>query len=128
MGGGRGVVTCKKVLFITLYLEAGFFSRDEQVSLANSIRNIGLWLKPDLIVGCRYCFGMSIDGRPVVIEGIIMANLESPDATVRYLVSNTSDFKFDIIGLVKTGDAWLLQVVAGETFVLGLEGNFSLVW
>lgn len=97
------------------------------MSLQKILQQIGFGLKPDFIVGCRYRFGTTHNGESLNVEGIVMHFLHASNGSIQYEISAPKDLKIEVIGLIKVGEAWLLQVQGDQSFVIGLEGNFTLV-
>jgi hypothetical protein len=95
-------------------------------SLAKFLQDVGFVTVPDVIVGCRYQFGTTWNGSPLLIEGLIEKYVWQHEGRFFYTVSSDNEELVRVIGVMKDGVDWLLQVKI-ERAVIGLQGNFSLV-
>lgn len=97
------------------------------MSLLDSIRDIGISLAPNLIVGCEYSFGAVFSGKKLLVRGVIVRLIEDRGEVIRYEVSYKEISEVTIIGLVKIDDEWMLHLEGDKSFTLYLPGNFEIV-
>ena len=97
------------------------------MSLSDIINSVGITLRPDLIVGCRYLFCTKLGVRNVVVEGIITNFRTKDDVGFRYYVTGNISDKIAVTELVRQNNNWLLLVRSSGNATMFLEGNLYLI-
>ena len=97
------------------------------MALKEILEDIGIRLKHDHIVGRNYHFGTTYNGKPLEIKGVVTHFHHAAHGSIQYGVHSLYDQGVQVVGLLKVGKVWFIQVTGGDMFVINLEGNFTLV-